>query len=128
MARLVAQALGQLHRPAEVIVADPAGLALDELTAASVAVHAGPPTAPWVADWTDLSEDRPDTLLLDLLCAQEFSGADAVGHTPTADDYAFVPALRPLLVRRSLLDSGIPPDSWSRAGHRLFAVRGKEPS
>ncbi|MER5794946.1 hypothetical protein [Streptomyces sp. NPDC001980] len=128
VARLVAQALGQLHRPAEVIVADPAGLALDELTAASVAVHAGPPTAPWVADWRDLTEDRPDTLLLDLLCAQEFSGADAVGHTPAADDYAFVPALKPLLVRRSLLDTGTPPDSWSRAGHRLFAVRGKEPS
>ncbi|MER6536877.1 hypothetical protein ABT215_24355 [Streptomyces sp900105755] len=128
VARLVAQTLGQLHRPAEVVVADPAGLALDELTAASVAVHAGPPTAPWVADWTDLTEDRPDTLLLDLLCAQEFSGADAVGHTPAADDYAFVPALKPLLVRRSLLDTGTPPDTWSRAGHRLFAVRGKEPS
>ncbi|MER6084666.1 hypothetical protein [Streptomyces sp. NPDC001833] len=128
VARLVAQALGQLHRPAEVVVADPAGLALDELTAASVAVHAGPPTAPWVADWTDLTEDRPDTLLLDLLCAQEFSCADAVGHTPAADDYAFVPALKPLLVRRSLLDTGTPPDTWSRAGHRLFAVRGKEPS
>lgn len=128
VARLVAQALGQLHRPAEVVVADPAGLALDELTAASVTVHCGPATAPWVADWTDLTEDRPDTLLLDLLCAQEFSGADAVGHTPAADDYAFVPTLRPLLVRRSLLDSGAPPDAWSRAGHRLFAVRGKEPS
>ncbi|MBW8794781.1 MAG: hypothetical protein JF597_14580 [Streptomyces sp.] len=128
VARLVAQALGQLHRPAEVVVADPAGLALDELTAASVAVHAGPPTAPWVADWTDLTEDRPDTLLLDLLCAQEYSGADVVGHTPAADDYAFVPALKPLLVRRSLLDTGTPPDTWSRAGHRLFAVRGKEPS
>ncbi|MEU9449645.1 hypothetical protein [Streptomyces sp. NPDC048277] len=128
VARLVAQALGQLHRPAEVVVADPAGLALDELTAASVTVHSGPPTAPWVADWTDLTEDRPDTLLLDLLCAQEFSGADAVGHTPAADDYAFVPALTPLLVRRSLVGSGTPPETWSRAGHRLFAVRGKEPS
>ncbi|MEV6174489.1 hypothetical protein AB0L99_40575 [Streptomyces sp. NPDC051954] len=128
VARLVAQTLGQLHRPAEVVVADPAGLALDELAAASVAVHAGPPTAPWVADWTDLTEDRPDTLLLDLLCAQEYSGADAVGHTPAADDYVFVPTLRPLLVRRSLLTAGTPPDSWSRAGHRLFAVRGKEPS
>lgn len=128
VARLVAQTLGQLHRPAEVVVADPAGLELGELTAASVTVHAGPPTAPWVADWTDLTEDRPDTLLLDLLCAQEFSGADAVGHDPAADDYAFVPTLRPLLVRRSLLDAGTPPHAWSRAGHRLFAVRGKEPS
>ncbi|MER7837869.1 hypothetical protein ABTY98_18680 [Streptomyces sp. NPDC096040] len=128
VARLVAQTLGQLHRPAEVVVADPAGLDLDELTAASVTVHSGPPTTPWVADWTDLTEDRPDTLLLDLLCAQEFSGADAVGHTPAADDYAFVPTLTPLLVRRSLLDTGTPPDTWSRAGHRLFAVRGKEPS
>ncbi|MFJ9350819.1 hypothetical protein [Streptomyces sp. NPDC101237] len=128
VARLVAQTLCQLHRPAEVVVADQSGLDLGELTAASVTVHGGPPTAPWVADWTDLTEDRPDTLLLDLLCAQEFSGADAVGHTPAADDYVFVPALRPLLARRSLLDTGTPPDAWSRAGHRLFAVRGKEPS
>ncbi|AVH55327.1 MULTISPECIES: hypothetical protein [Streptomyces] len=126
VARLVAQALGQLHRPAEVVVPDPKEL--DELTAAGVAVHTGPPTAPWIADWSDLSEDRPDTLLLDLMCAQEYSGADAVGHTPAADDYAFVPVLRPLLVRRSLLMAGAPPDTWSREGYRLFAVRGKEPS
>jgi len=126
VARLVAQALGQLHRPAEVVAPDPKELA--ELTAAGVAVHTGPPAAPWVADWSDLSEDRPDTLLLDLMCAQEYSGADAVGHTPAADDYVFVPTLRPMLVRRSLLMAGAPPDSWSREGYRLFAVRGKEPS
>ena len=126
IARLVAQTLGQLHRPTEVVVPDPREL--DELTAAGVAVHAGPPTAPWIADWSDLSEDRPDTLLLDLMCAQEYAGADAVGHTPTADNYVFVPTLRPMLVRRSLLMAGTPPDSWSREGYRLFAVRGKEPS
>ncbi|MEJ8671976.1 hypothetical protein WKI71_37335 [Streptomyces sp. MS1.AVA.1] len=62
------------------------------------------------------------------MCAQEWSGADAVGHTPTADDYVFVPSLRPLLVRRSLHMSGTDPGSWAGHGHRLFAVRGKEPS
>lgn len=126
VARLVGQVLGQLHRPVEVVVPDPAGL--DELTAAGVTVRRGQPLAPWVTDWTDLTEDRPDTLLLDLMCAQEHSGADAVGHTPTADDYVFVPSLRPLLMRRSLHMSGTDPGSWAGQGHRLFAVRGKEPS
>ncbi|MFE6281995.1 hypothetical protein [Streptomyces sp. NPDC057877] len=126
IARLTAQVLGQRHRPAEVVVPDPAGL--DELTAAGVPVRTGAPEAPWVADWTDLTEDRPDTLLLDLMCAQEYSGADAVGSTPTADDYVFVPDLTPLLVRRALLESGAPPATWARGGHRLFAWSGKEPT
>ncbi|MBG0855554.1 hypothetical protein I2W78_27845 [Streptomyces spinoverrucosus] len=126
IARLAAQVLNQRHRPAEVVVPDPTGL--DELTAAGVTVRTGEPGAPWVADWTDLTEDRPDTLLLDLMCAQEYSGADAVGSTPAADDYTFVPELRPLLVRRSLLASGAPPETWARQGHRLFAWCGKEPT
>ncbi|MFG3656963.1 hypothetical protein [Streptomyces sp. NPDC047706] len=126
IARLTEQVLSQRHRPAEVVVPDPTGL--DELAAAGVAVRTGAPLAPWVADWTDLTEDRPDTLLLDLMCAQEYSGADAVGSTPAADDYTFVPELRPLLVRRSLLTSGAPPEAWARQGHRLFAWCGKEPT
>ncbi|MEV5348776.1 hypothetical protein [Streptomyces achromogenes] len=126
-ARLVAQVLGQQHRPAEVVVPDAAGL--DELDAAGVAVRTGPPTAAWVADWSDLTEDRPDTLLLDLMCAQEYSGADALGHAAGGADYTFVPELRrPLLVRRSLHLAGAPPTGWCGRGHRLFAVRGKEPS
>ncbi|MFD0318423.1 hypothetical protein [Streptomyces flavalbus] len=126
IARLAAQVLGQRHRPAEVVVPDPTGL--DELPAAGVPVRTGAPTAPWVADWTDLTEDRPDTLLLDLMCAQEYSGADAVGDTPTADDYLYVPEVRPLLVRRTLLASGGPPETWARQGYRLFAWCGKEPT
>ncbi|MFD7406780.1 hypothetical protein ACFV7R_29805 [Streptomyces sp. NPDC059866] len=126
VARLAAQVLGQVHRPAEVVVPDPTGL--DELTAAGVTVRTGEPLAPWVADWTDPAEDRPDTLLLDLMCAQEYSGADAVGSTLAADDYTFVPELRPLLVRRSLLTSGVPPELWARQGHPLFAWCGKEPT
>ncbi|MEU3524567.1 hypothetical protein AB0E62_11945 [Streptomyces sp. NPDC038707] len=126
-ARLTAQVLGQQHRPAEVVVPDPA--ALDELDAAGVAVRTGPPTAAWVSDWSDLTEDRPDTLLLDLLCAQEYSGADALGHAAGGADYTFVPELRrPLLVRRSLHLTGAPAESWCGRGYRLFAVRGKEPS
>ncbi|MFC4471137.1 hypothetical protein ACFPH6_42745 [Streptomyces xiangluensis] len=126
VSRLTGQVLRQVHRPVEVVVPDPAGAALDELVGAGVTVHADEPTAPWVADWTNLSVDRPDTLLLDLMCAQEHSGADAVGHTPVDDDYAFVPQLRPALVRRSLFLAGTSADTWSREGHRLFAVRGKE--
>ncbi|MGW1598529.1 hypothetical protein [Streptomyces sp. NPDC002343] len=126
-ALLVAQVLGQQHRPAEVVVPDPAGL--EELDAAGVALRTGPPTAAWVADWTGPAEDRPDTLLLDLMCAQEYSGADALGHAAGGADYTFVPELcRPLLVRRSLHLAGAPPESWCGRGHRLFAVRGKEPS
>ncbi|MFE4666679.1 hypothetical protein ACFRI7_17785 [Streptomyces sp. NPDC056716] len=126
IARLTAQVLSQRHRPAEVVVPDPTGL--DELTAAGITVRTGAPLAPWVADWTDLTEDRPDTLLLDLMCAQEHSGADAVGSTPAGDDYTFVPELRPLLVRRSLHTSTTPPELWARQGHRLFACCGKEPA
>ncbi|MFJ4687953.1 hypothetical protein [Streptomyces sp. NPDC088789] len=126
ISRLVGDVLSQRHRPAEVVVPDPAGLG--ELTAAGVTVRTGTPLAPWVADWTDLSEERPDTLLLDLMCAQEYSGADAVGSTPAGDDYTYVPELRPLLVRRSLHASGTPPELWARRGHRLFACCGKEPA
>ncbi|MEV7283778.1 hypothetical protein AB0O01_04285 [Streptomyces sp. NPDC093252] len=127
IARLTAQVLGQAHRPAEVVVPDPAGLG--ELIAAGITVRTGTPLAPWIADWTDdPAEDRPDTLLLDLLCAQEYSGADAVGSTPAGDDYTFVPELRPLLVSRELYVSGDPPELWARRGHRLFACCGKEPA
>ncbi|GAB2756608.1 hypothetical protein [Streptomyces bullii] len=126
LARLTDQVLGQVHRPVEVVVPGEAVAELEEISAAGVAVRSGDPTAPWVADWTDLSVDRPDTLLLDLMCAQEYSGADAVGHTPADDDYVFVPQLRPALVRRSLALAGTSADTWSREGHRLFAVRGKE--
>ncbi|AWW36748.1 hypothetical protein [Streptomyces cadmiisoli] len=127
VARLVAQVLGQIHRPDEVVVPDPTGL--DELTAAGITVRTGEPLAPWVADWTDPAEDRPRTLLLDLMCAQEYSGADVVG-TPSAadDDYTFVPELRPLLVRRALHTCAVPPGMWARHGYRLFAVYGKEPA
>ncbi|MGP4008487.1 hypothetical protein [Streptomyces sp. 4N124] len=128
VARLVGQVLGQIHRPAEVVVPGPAGGVLDELTGAGVTVREGRPTAPWVADWTELSVDRPDTLLLDLMCAQEYSGADVVGHTVADDDYIFVPALAPLLVRRSLHLAGAPPEDWLGLGYRLFAVHGKESS
>ncbi|GAA3849217.1 hypothetical protein GCM10022403_096090 [Streptomyces coacervatus] len=128
VAALTAYVLGQHHRPAEVIVPEPASLDLDELAASGVAVHQGPPAASWIADWTDLSEERAGTLLLDLMTAQEWSGADALGHTPADDDYTFVPELRPLLVHRSLYLTGAPPGSWSGRGYRLLAVRGKEPS
>ncbi|MHC3468974.1 hypothetical protein ACYF6T_09690 [Streptomyces sp. 7R007] len=130
VAALTGQVLAQLHRPHEVVVPDPGdpALAFDELLASGVTVRGGAPTAPWVADWTDLAEDRPATLLLDLMCAQERSGADALGATPADDDHVFVPVLRPLLVRRPLFASGLPPEDWSAHGHRLLAVRAKATS
>ncbi|MGK5529917.1 hypothetical protein [Streptomyces sp. URMC 129] len=127
---LVRQVLAQLHRPAEVVVPVP-GRELAELTASGVTVRTVDegPTTPWVADWADLSADRPATHLLDLMCGQECSGADAVGFAgPGTDGYAFVPALEPALVRRSLMNSGVPPGEWARRGQRLFAIpRGETP-
>jgi hypothetical protein len=130
-ARLTEQVLAQRHRPVEVVVptaADPRWFA--ELAASGLAVRAGAPiTAPWVADWTDPGPDRPPTHLLDLVCAQEGTGADAVGFVAAAagdgsGDYTFVPELVPQLVRRSLYLSDLPPQTWSQRGYRLAAIRG----
>jgi hypothetical protein len=131
-ARLTEQVLRQEHRPSEVLVPR-AGRWLTGVAAAGVAVRTGPDARyPWIADWTDLDAERPPTHLLDLVCAQECTGADAVGFVAgaTGDDlgdlgaYVFVPTLTPRLTRRSLHRSGMPPDSWSRRGYRLLGIRG----
>ncbi|MFJ4846484.1 MULTISPECIES: hypothetical protein [unclassified Streptomyces] len=118
ISRLIGQVLAQLHRPAEVLVPTP-GTELAELTAGGVTVRASGdgPTTPWVADWTDLGEEREAAHLLDLMCAQECSGADAVGYS--ADGSGFVPQVngfRPALVRKSL---------WRapEGAARLFTIR-----
>ncbi|WP_431968431.1 hypothetical protein [Actinacidiphila sp. bgisy160] len=120
ISRLVAQVMAQRHRPAEVLVPEP-GAAYAELTAGGVTVRATAegPGAPWVADWSDLTEERSAVHLLDLMCAQECSGADAVGFS--ADATGFVPhvnGFRPALVRRTL---------WPSPGAgRLFTIRPEE--
>ncbi|MGW3243517.1 hypothetical protein [Streptomyces sp. NPDC001070] len=120
VSRLVAQVLAQRHRPAEVLVPAP-GTAFAELTAGGVAVRATAdgPSAPWIADWSDLAEERSSAHLLDLMCAQECSGADAVGYS--ADAAGFVPhvnGFRPALVRGTL---------WPSPGAgRLFTIRPEE--
>ncbi|MFD3456460.1 hypothetical protein ACFWVC_30350 [Streptomyces sp. NPDC058691] len=118
VSRLIGQVLTQLHRPAEVLVPSPGG-ALAELTAGGVTVRASGdgPSTPWVADWTDLAEEREAAHLLDLMCAQECSGADAVGYS--AEGAGFVPhvnGFRPALVRKSL---------WRapEGAGRLFTIR-----
>ncbi|MFF7215536.1 hypothetical protein ACFZAU_34195 [Streptomyces sp. NPDC008238] len=120
VSRLVAQVMAQRHRPAEVLVPVP-GTAYAELTAGGVAVRAAAdgPGAPWVADWSDLAEERSAVHLLDLMCAQECSGADVVAFS--ADTAGFVPhvnGFRPALVRRAL---------WPSPGAgQLFTIRPEE--
>ena len=82
ISRLVAQVMAQRHRPAEVLVPAP-GPAYAELTAGGVTVRAAAdgPGAPWIADWSDLAEERSAVHLLDLMCAQECSGADALAFS-----------------------------------------------
>ncbi len=128
--RLVEQVLRQEHRPVEIVVPR-ADHGLDELVASGVAIAVGTmPTAPWISDWTDLGGDRPPTYLLDLVCAQECTDADAVGFVDadgTDDglgDFVFVPSLNPGLVRRSLHYSDVPAPAWSRRGYRLLGIRG----
>ncbi|SNT49108.1 hypothetical protein [Actinacidiphila glaucinigra] len=120
ISRLVAQVMAQRHRPAEVLVPTP-GPAYAELTAGGVTVRAAAdgPGAPWIADWSDLAEERSAVHLLDLMCAQECSGADAVAFSAhTAGFVPHVNGFRPALVRGTLWPS-------PEAG-RLFTIRPEE--
>ncbi|SFD07200.1 hypothetical protein [Streptomyces aidingensis] len=136
---LVKQVLAQSHRPVEVVVPG-AGRELAELAAAGVAVRdgAGGPTAPWAACWHDLTADRGAAHLADLMCAQECSGADAIGFPvaagpgagpgdPGPEAHRFVATLEPALVRSALLRTGGTPEDWFRRGFRLYAVPRGEP-
>ncbi|MGE5292329.1 MAG: hypothetical protein ACM3ML_35110 [Micromonosporaceae bacterium] len=140
--RLASALLRQRHRPAEVVLVRDAGsgpaddtlAAMRELRDAGIRVHvarepgqAGAARAarsPWAVPW-DASLDYPDTYLLDLICAQECSRADAVGEMAGAD-YVFTPDLVPALVSRELLGSGeLSPRAWARRGHTLFSMGGR---
>ena len=140
--RLASALLRQRHRPAEVVLVrdarsgpeDDAPAALRELRDAGIRVHvarepgqAGAARAarsPWVVPW-DASQDYPGTYILDLMCAQECSRADAVGEIAGAD-YVFTPDVVPALVSRELLGSGeLSPQAWARRGHTLFSMGGR---
>ncbi len=83
----------------------------------------------WVVRW-DTERDHPDTYLLDLVCARECSRADVVGTAADAGHTlemetgcAFAPDLEPVLIRRTLVNSGeLDAAAWARRGHTLFAL------
>jgi hypothetical protein len=84
--RLVAGLLAQIHRPAEAVVTGPgAAIAAGELTERGIVAHGSVETArsAWIAPWPARNE-IPATHLVDLVCAAECSGADAVGGRPVA--------------------------------------------
>ncbi|MBR8741706.1 hypothetical protein [Nocardiopsis sp. MG754419] len=97
-------------------------------------------TAPWAFLWTgSMGRHR----LVDLVCAAECSGADAVGtpraaETPAAasgvgergffdrdsgtGQYVYVTGIGPELARTDLLRRGWDPREWNRRGTRLLAL------
>ncbi|WP_116244056.1 hypothetical protein [Nocardiopsis sp. FIRDI 009] len=98
--------------------------------------------SPWAHPWTGPLGDHR---LVDLVCAAECSGADAVGTAdtgPATDDpftgagergffdrpdtggqqYVFVSAIVPELARTELLRRGWRPREWNRRGSRLLAL------
>ncbi|HEV7934129.1 MAG TPA: hypothetical protein VGP70_17705 [Actinomadura sp.] len=137
--RLADTLLGQVHRPAEVVLQTPQGSAGDAASAtltARLAEHgipvsgrpagvlgaATPGRAAWVAPWP--AGGVPSTYLADLVCAAECSAADAIG--PAADrgvaDRTFVAAIEPALVRREWHESGGAMAGWAARGARLMSL------
>jgi hypothetical protein len=146
-ARLADAVLAQEHRPVEVAVRHPVELpagAFATVTGrlaeqgvtfhsqasgdlAGLADRAGAPRvttpgdAAWVAPWP-AGARVPGSYLADLVCAAEFSGADAVGPAAGAPDHTFVPAVEPALVRRELHETGGAPAEWAARGARLMSL------
>ncbi|MGH3392258.1 MAG: hypothetical protein ACRDOO_25580, partial [Actinomadura sp.] len=138
--RLADTLLDQAHRPVEVVLRDhadiPAGdwtAITDRLTERAVSVTVEPPQghadartpgeAPWVAPWPAEGE-VPGTYLADLVCAAEWSAADAIGPATGRDtaDYTFGRAIEPALVRRELHTSGGAATGWAAGGARLLSL------
>jgi hypothetical protein len=121
--RLVAGLLAQIHRPAEAIVSGPgAAIAAGELTERGIVAHGSVEAvrSAWVAPWPT-RHDIPATHLVDLVCAAECSGADAVGGS-AADPYTFVTDIEPALARREWYISGGLPAEWAAQGARLLSL------
>ena len=128
--RLVAGLLAQIHRPAEAIVTGPgAAIAAGELTERGIVAHSSVEAArsAWIAPWPT-RHDIPATHLVDLVCAAECSGADAVGGRAAAhggiaaDPYTFVTDIEPALMRREWYISGGLPAEWAAQGARLLSL------
>lgn len=141
--RLADTLLGQVHRPAEVVLRTSQGspgspdegvtatlsrrLAEHGITVfdrpAGVLGAATPGRAAWVAPWP-ADGGVPSTYLADLVCAAECSAADAIG--PAADrgvaDRTFVAAIEPALVRREWHESGGVMAGWAARGARLMSL------
>jgi hypothetical protein len=141
-ARLASALARQRHRPAEVVLfsqapSGPDDAALDamrELKDMGISVRAArepglagaarAARSPWVLPW-EAGTDYPDTYILDLMCGQECSRADAVGEADGAG-YVFTSRIQPALARRELLVSGeLSPQVWGRRGHTLFSIGGR---
>jgi hypothetical protein len=125
--RLVAGLVAQIHRPAEAVVTGAgAAIAAGELTERGIIAHSSVDTtrSAWIAPWPTRSE-IPVTHLVDLVCAAECSGADAVGATSggtAAAPYTFGTDIEPALVRREWYISGGLPTDWAAQGARLLSL------
>ena len=119
--RLAAGLLAQAHRPAEAVVTGPgAAAAAAELGANGIVVRAAAEAvrAPWVAPWP--GGETSGWYLLDLVCAAECSGADAVGPG-AADPYTFTTDIEPALLRRELHTAGGSAANLAARGARLLS-------
>jgi hypothetical protein len=129
--RLVAGLLAQIHRPAEAVMTGPgAAIAAGELTERGIVARGSVAAvkSAWVAPWPARSE-IPSTHLVDLVCAGECSGADAVGgaaggpvNGAAAGPYTFGTDIEPALVRREWYITGGPPTEWAARGARLLTL------
>jgi hypothetical protein len=139
--RLAAGLLAQTQRPAEAVVTGPgAAIVATELGGRGIAVHTSLDEArsAWVAPWSTRAE-TPATHLVDLVCAAECSGADAVGGAvvggavggatgggatggSAAGPYTFAPDIEPALVRREWYVAGGLPTDWAAQGARLLSL------
>jgi hypothetical protein len=121
--RFAADLLAQPHRPAEAVVTGTgAAIAAGELTDNGITVRDGLESvrSAWVAPWP-ARDEVPETHLIDLMCAAECSGADAVGFGAAAP-YTFTADIEPALVRRELYASSESTQDWAAHGARLLCL------
>jgi hypothetical protein len=121
--RFAADLLAQAHRPAEAVVTGTgAAIAAGELTEHGITVRdgLGSVRSAWVAPWP-ARDEVPKTHLIDLMCAVECSGADAVGFGAAAP-YTFTAEIQPALVRRELYASSESAQDWAAHGARLLCL------
>jgi hypothetical protein len=121
--RLAAAVFAQAHRPAEAVLTGPAAdVAAAALAARGITAHTtvAAVRSVWIAPWPEDGE-VPDSHLLDLSCAAECSGADAIGPGAAAP-YTFTTDVAPALLRRDLYASGGMAADWAARGARLLCL------